>query len=115
MNPKTRKKILFVCSVNKMRSLTAEKLYETDHRFQVKSAGTEKEATVRINRELIEWADYILVMERKHRNKVRKKFPDLYKSKRIICLYIPDDYDYMANDLIIILKEKMNGLFGDAP
>ncbi len=37
-------KILFVCTVNRMRSLTAHKIYENDDRFDVKSAGTDKTA-----------------------------------------------------------------------
>lgn len=105
-------KLLFVCTINKMRSLTAEKVYEKDNRFAVKSAGTDAGVTVRINRELIEWADYVLVMERKHRNDIRKKFPDLYQSKRIICLYIPDEYDFMDDGLIYLIKSKIEELFG---
>lgn len=35
-----RKKILFVCTVNRMRSATAEKIYEDDVRFEVQSAET---------------------------------------------------------------------------
>lgn len=105
-------KLLFVCTINKMRSLTAEKVYEKDKRFAVKSAGTDSGAKNRINRELIVWADYVLVMERKHRNVIRKEFPDLYLSKRIICLYIPDEYDFMDEALIHLLKSKMEELFG---
>jgi protein-tyrosine-phosphatase len=33
-------KLLFVCTVNRMRSATAHKIYEDDYRFDVKSAGT---------------------------------------------------------------------------
>jgi hypothetical protein len=33
--------ILFVCTINKMRSLTAERIYQKDERFKVKSAGTD--------------------------------------------------------------------------
>lgn len=95
-----------------MRSLTAEKMYETDKRFHVKSAGTDNDATLVINREQIEWADYVLVMERKHRNVIRKKYPDLYKTKKIICLYIPDEYEFMDNELKYIIEDKMNNLFG---
>lgn len=98
--------ILFVCTINKMRSLTAEKIFQTDNRFSVKSAGTDKGATTYISRDLLEWADFVLVMERKHRNEIRKLYPDLYQMKRIICLYIPDDYDFMDAGLIELLKSK---------
>ena len=111
-NYKHMKKLLFVCTVNIRRSLTAEKIYENDNRFIVKSAGTDIEAKVLISRELIEWSDFVLVMEKTHRNIIRKKFPDLYKSKRIICLYIPDEYDYMDEELISLIKNKTSTLFG---
>jgi predicted protein tyrosine phosphatase len=106
-------KLLFVCTINKMRSLTAEKIYEEDKRFSVKSAGTDNGAKVQISRELIEWADYVLVMERKHRNAIRKKYPDLYRSKRIVCLYIPDEYGFMDDALIYLIKDKIKDMFGE--
>lgn len=98
--------ILFVCTANKQRSLTADKIFQGDSRFFVKSAGTDKGATTWISRDILEWADYILVMERGHRSIIRKYYPDLYAKKRIICLYIPDEYDYMDPYLIELLKDK---------
>ena len=98
--------ILFVCTMNKMRSLTAETIYQHDDRFSVKSAGTDETANTKISREIIEWADYILVMEKKHRNIIHKLYPNLYANKRIICFYIPDEYQYMDKQLIAILKNK---------
>jgi hypothetical protein len=32
---------------------------------------------------------------RAHRNFIRKNFPEMYQLKRIVCLYIPDEYGYM--------------------
>lgn len=98
--------ILFVCSVNRMRSLTADEIYSSDERFNVDSAGTELSANVRIEEYHLEWADYIIVMEKQHRNKIRKRFPEFYQKKPIICLYIPDVYDYMEQTLIDLLKVK---------
>lgn len=89
-----------------MRSATAHELYKNDDRFEVKSAGTDLNAATVITRELIEWADSIIVMERHHRNAIRKKYPDLYESKTIVCLYIPDDYDFMDRFLQTLIKEK---------
>jgi predicted protein tyrosine phosphatase len=98
--------ILFVCTINRMRSLTAETIYKNDDRFIVKSAGTDKGANTYISEDILEWADFILVMEKMHRNQIRKVYPDLYRKKRIICLYIPDEYDYMDTNLIELLKHK---------
>lgn len=110
---KTPLKILFVCTVNRMRSLTAEKIYAEDERFEVKSAGTAEEANTAISKELLNWADAIVVMEKAHRNHIRKMFPDVYKSKKIVCLYIADVYDYMQPELIAVLKESVERVYNE--
>jgi predicted protein tyrosine phosphatase len=107
----TKKKLLFVCTVNRMRSATAHKVYETDARFEVKSAGTDKSASTVLTEELLNWAESVVVMEKHHRNHIRKHFPDIYINKRIVCLYIPDDYDYMQTELISILKDKLEDVY----
>ena len=107
----TKLKLLFVCTVNRMRSATAHKIYEGDHRFEVKSAGTDNSANTVLTEEILNWADSIVVMEKCHRNHIRKHFPEIYKKKRIVCLYIPDDYDYMQTELIGILKDKVEDVY----
>lgn len=107
----TKLKLLFVCTVNRMRSATAHKIYEGDDRFEVKSAGTDKSANTVLTEEILNWADSIVVMEKHHRNHIRKHFPEIYKNKRIVCLYIPDDYDYMQTELIGILKNNVEDVY----
>lgn len=94
-----------------MRSATAHSIYQDDHRFEVRSAGTDKTANVVISQDLLQWADSILVMEKHHRNYIRSHFPDIYKTKKIVCLYIEDDYDYMQPELILTLKEKVEDVY----
>lgn len=106
-----KKKILFVCTINRMRSATAEKIFADDERFEVKSAGTSYNASTPLTKELLDWADAIVVMEKYHRNKIRKRFPGIYGSKRIVCLYIPDEYEYMQAELIAILKDKLDDVY----
>ena len=112
-------KILFVCTVNRMRSATAQVIYQSDDRFEVKSAGTDKSASTVLTSDLLNWADSIIVMEKHHRAFIRKDFPGVYEKKKIVCLYIPDDYDYMQQELISLLKEKFEsvhqrGLLGNS-
>ena len=104
-------RILFVCTVNRMRSATAQKIYENDSRFEALSAGTSSCANTVITRELLNWADCVVAMERCHRNYIRQKFSDIYKNKKIICLYIPDDYDYMQPELVTILRDKVEDAY----
>ena len=103
-------KLLFVCTINRMRSATAHKLYENDSRFEVKSAGTDKTANTVLSDEILNWADSIVVMEKHHRNYIRKYFPEIYRKKKIVCLYIPDIYSYMQPELIEILKIKIEDI-----
>ena len=105
------KKILFVCTVNRMRSATAHEIYQEDDRLDVQSAGTDQMAETVLNRTLLEWADSIVVMERYHRNYIRKHYPDIYQNKKIVCLYIPDEYDYMQSELIRLLQNRFEDAY----
>jgi len=98
------KNILFVCSRNKWRSLTAETIYKNSQQINAKSAGTELNARIKINSKLILWADLILVMESKHREKLLLNFPEETKNKEIIVLEIPDVYKFMDQELIEEIK-----------
>jgi predicted protein tyrosine phosphatase len=106
-----KKKILFVCTINRMRSATAHQIYKEDDRLEVQSAGTDENATVVITRPILEWADSIVVMEKYHRNWIRKHFADIYATKKIVCLYIPDDFDFMQPELIAILKDAFETVY----
>ena len=101
------KKLLFICSQNKLRSPTAENVFSEYQKFDVRSAGLNNDAENVLSSEDIEWADYIFLMEGTHKNKLLKKFKKYIKNQKIIVLNIPDIYDYMDQRLIKILKEKV--------
>lgn len=96
--------LLFVCSRNKWRSRTAETIFRNHQAHEVKSAGTENDARIRVSEKLIHWAELVFVMEKKHRDRLREKFGAQLEGKKIIILDIPDDYQYMDIELIEILK-----------
>jgi predicted protein tyrosine phosphatase len=106
------KKLLFLCSQNKLRSPTAETIFSEYERLEVESAGLNKDAENPLSAEMIEWADIIFVMEKSHRNKLSKNFKSFLNGKRVVCLEIPDDYEYMDSDLIKLLKNKVLPLLG---
>ncbi|MEH1781190.1 MAG: low molecular weight protein tyrosine phosphatase family protein [Nostoc sp.] len=101
------KKLLFICSQNKLRSPTAEAVFSEYEGLETDSAGLDHYAEVPLSTEAIQWADIIFVMEKSHRNKLSKKFQPLLKDKRVICLDIPDEYEYMEPALIELLKQKV--------
>lgn len=94
-----------------MRSKTAEYIYLKDERFEVKSAGIDDSADVQLNRELLEWADYIVVMENYHRKWLRQHYPVICADREIICLDIPDMYEFMDPELISELRKKVEDVF----
>ena len=100
-------KILFVCSENRLRSPTAAAVFSEYSGVAAISAGTNKDASTPVSGDLIEWANVVLVMEKSHRNKITKKFRALLKDKKLAVLDIPDNYDYMDNDLVRLLKAKV--------
>jgi predicted protein tyrosine phosphatase len=109
-----RTKILFVCSRNKRRSLTAETIFKSDPAWDVRSAGTEDGARIKVTSGMLGWAEVIVVMEKRHKERLRQKYPDAVEAKRFICLFIPDDYEYMDATLVEILQEKMREHFPTA-
>lgn len=101
-------KLLFICSRNKWRSLTAEKIFNGCNGYDVRSAGTENNARIKVNSGHIGWADIIFVMEKKHIRRLRDRFNSLLINKKVICLDIPDEYKYMDEELIEILKSRVS-------
>jgi len=107
MSERKVRRIVFVCSANRLRSPTAEKIFSSHPGVDARSAGVGKEAAVPVSAELLEWADLIFVMEKRHRNMIHSRFKEIYQRKRIICLYIPDEFEFMDPDLISLLEEKV--------
>lgn len=104
---------LFICSRNKWRSYTAETIYKNQSKHKVKSAGTEPSARIKITENLINWADLIFVMEKKHKARLEERYNATLRSKEIITLDIPDEYKYMDPELIEIIKDSVNHYFED--
>lgn len=100
-------KILFICSQNRWRSLTAEKMYHGFPGYNVRSAGTEQNARIRVNEGHIGWADMIFVMEKRHKERLQERFPGALSGKEVICLHISDDYQFMEVSLQEVLKERL--------
>jgi predicted protein tyrosine phosphatase len=93
-------KLLFICSQNRRRSLTAERIFDGFDGYVACSAGTEDGARIRVTAGHIGWADVIFVMEKRHQDRLRAKYHDALAGKRVICLRIPDDYGSMDEALV---------------
>ncbi len=100
------KRLLFVCSQNKLRSPTAEAIFADHPGIEVDSAGLNNDAEVPLSEDQLQWADVILVMENAHRSRLNKKFKHALAGKRVAVLNIPDEYDYMDDELVRILRQR---------
>ena len=105
---------LFICSRNQWRSPTAEAVFRRYPNVQTRSAGTSPNARHTVSINDITWADKVFVMEQKHKNRLSAQFSRALQHKEIIVLDIPDDYRYMDEELIEILKESVEPYLSDS-
>ncbi len=99
--------LLFICSRNQWRSPTAEQLWRKSPEHNARSAGTSPKARKTVTEKDITWADAIFVMEKKHRNRLVARFSRLLDYKPVHVLDIPDDYQYMDEELIELLQDRV--------
>jgi predicted protein tyrosine phosphatase len=99
--------ILFICSRNQWRSPTAENIFKDRQGIQVRSAGTANSAHIRVSEKILQWADLIFVMEKKHKSRIEEKFPSICSQKEIVVLDIADEYQYMDEELIETLRASV--------
>jgi predicted protein tyrosine phosphatase len=69
------------------------------------SAGTLSDSVNPITKELIEWADQLIVMEPKHRDAVLQIDP--VSIGKILVLDIEDNFQRNSEQLIKLIEEKM--------
>jgi predicted protein tyrosine phosphatase len=99
-------RILFICGRNRWRSPTAEEVFSEYPGLECASAGVSQDAESPVTSELLEWADVVVVMEKKHRSKLTSQFQRNLAKKRVVCLDIPDKYRFMDPALVKLLKAK---------
>ena len=104
------KNILFVCGRGRLRSPTAEQIFSRRPDLETASAGISRDADNPLTAELVDWADLIFVMEKRQRARLQQRFRANLRSKRVICLDIPDRYAFMDPALVRLLEAKVSRL-----
>lgn len=104
------RRVLFVCSRNRLRSPTAEEVFRAWPGLEVDSAGLAGDAEVVLTNEQLDWAELVVVMEASHRQRLRSRHRDRLKGKRVACLDIPDRYDFMQTELVELLLKRAGPL-----
>ncbi len=107
-----RLNVLFVCSKNQWRSPTAERLWRRDQRLCVRSAGTSSSAAHVLSWDDVAWADLVIVMEEKHKQRVLASFSEC--APPIAVLDIPDEYRFMSPALVELLEAAVEPILCEA-
>lgn len=106
------KRILFICEGNVHRSPTAARLYASTPGIKARSAGLSSLARVQLTEELLAWADVVFVMERRLVRMIRNRFREAIAGKELVCLAVPDDYQFMQQELQSVLVERLTPYLG---
>jgi protein-tyrosine phosphatase len=102
-----RPNILVICARNKKRSRTAEYIFKNDDRFSIRSAGLSPNSEKQVSEKDVKWAHAVFVMETDHRARICALYRHL-ELPPIEVLSIEDEYEFLDEELIEILTEKIN-------
>ena len=105
-------RVLFICSRNRLRSPTAEHIFSTVPGVETDSAGLAPDADCPLSADQVEWAELIFVMEKRHRRQLNQKFKRYLTDKKVVCLDIPDNYQFMQPELVVLLGKRVAGYLG---
>jgi predicted protein tyrosine phosphatase len=98
------RRVLFICGKGRQRSPTAEQIFSSMPDLETSLAGLGADADVVVSTEQIEWSTDIAVMDRRQLARLRRMFPKLVSSKRIVSLDVPDDFSFMQDELVALLR-----------
>ncbi len=105
-------RVLFVCTQNKVRSLTAEHLYRVRQDLEVRSCGTAAFAKNQLTEEVMKWADMVFIFDELQAEAIEKKFGKDAFGKEIISLGLADVYQYKSESLVLKLTAKIEPYLG---
>ncbi len=103
-------RVLFVCSRNRRRSPTAERVFGGRADLEAASAGLAPDAEEPVTLETLAWAQLVVVMEKVHRARLQRRFGPHLRHARVACLDIRDDYDFMDEALVRLLRARVEPL-----
>lgn len=75
--------------------------------IETDSAGLAADADCPLSPDQIEWADVICVMEKRHRMQLTQRFKRYLVGKKLVCLDIPDNYQFMQPELVSLLEKRV--------
>lgn len=98
-------RVLFLCGEGRTLSPTAAQVFERPG-LSTDFAGVSPGADDTLSTQQIDWADLIMVMERRHAVRLNDRFGRMLAGKKIVVLDIRDRYTFMEQGLVHELTEK---------
>lgn len=112
------KRVLAVCSGGLLRSPTiAHTLAAEPYNYNTRSVGINPDYALNlIDQVLLEWADEIVCADTEHETEVRAMLEKIgLSSKTVVCLKLPDVYEYRHRKLVHLIKKRYNQYLGNEP
>lgn len=100
------KRVLFVCGKARVRSPTAAQVFADWDGVRTDFGGISNDADDALSADQIDWADVIMVMERRHATRLNDRFRKMLAGKKVLVLDIRDRYTFMEAELIDELLNK---------
>ncbi len=100
-------RILFICGKARMRSPTAAQIVGEIDGVETDFAGLSQDADERLSPEQLDWADLVVVMEKRQLARLKRPFKAALKGKRVVSLDIPDRYSFMQAELVARIRQQL--------
>ena len=93
-----------------MRSPTAADLVANWPGFETDFAGLSADADEVVSTEHIEWADAVIVMDRRQKKLLQQRYPAPLRHISVRVLDVPDRYGHMDAELIAMITPRLKRL-----
>jgi predicted protein tyrosine phosphatase len=100
------RRVLFICGKARARSPTAAQVFAEWEGVATDFGGVSRDADDALSAHQVEWADEIMVMETRHRNRLVDQFPKLMSGRAVVTLGIRDRYTFMQPELVEELIDR---------
>ncbi|MEM7744927.1 MAG: phosphotyrosine protein phosphatase [Pseudomonadota bacterium] len=105
-------RVLFLCGEGRTLSPTAAQIFSDRQSVSTDFAGVDRDAQDSLTPDQLDWADLIIVMERRHQTRLNERFGRMLAGKKVVTLDIRDRYTFMEAALIEELLQKAGPRLG---
>ena len=102
-----RMKLLFVHARGGPVQPVPEEVLNGDPRVDVRTTSLGDDLLTAAEEELTLWADVIVVMEKRMRHILRRRLKLAGKTKRVVCLHLPEHHDLQDPAYLTLFRERI--------